>query len=137
MAKVRSYNGLLVDFDELKLKNAGMPTAGNTNTNVAGDIIDINGNVVMKASDVAKSEYARTEKAVVSSTMFDDVDDEEYKIIDDPNVLKNKASKQSAKTDHKPILKDDKVVLGEVTTNPDTPLDNKSQAKDTNGFGKK
>lgn len=113
MAKVRSYSGKMIDFDELKAKNLDMMTAGNMNVNVAGDMVDEYGRVVMKASEVAKKEYATSEKAVVSSSLFDDIDDEEYKIIDDPNVLKNKASKEAPKFANKTIHKDDKLVHGE------------------------
>lgn len=113
MAKVRSYSGKMVDFDELKAKNLDMMTAGNMNVNVAGDMVDEYGRVVMKASEVAKKEYATSEKAVVSSSLFDDIDEEEYKIIDDPNVLKNKASKEAPKVANKTIHKDDKLVHGE------------------------
>ena len=120
MSRVRSYSGKMIDFDEMKASNQEMPTAGNTNTNVAGDIIDENGKVVMKASEVVKVEYSRSEKAVVSSTLFDDIDDDDYTIIDNPQPLKNKASKEEPKVTNatKTIRKDDKLVLGD-----DEPVD--------------
>lgn len=125
MAKVRSYSGKMVDFDELKSKNKNMMTAGNMNVNVAGDVVDEFGNVVMKASELAKKEYNKTEKAVVSSSLFDDIDEEEYKIVDDPNVLKKKASKIESKTPSKSIKKNDEVIHGEESESTESKNESK------------
>jgi hypothetical protein len=93
MGKIRSYKGVEVDTDVL-FGNDKTPAIGNMNVNAGGDIIDANGNVVKSRDQVAREYHKDNKKTVVTSSLLDDIDDEEYTIPVDK--LKKPAKKEKA-----------------------------------------
>lgn len=106
MAKIRSYLGKELD-SEMLFANDRTPAIGNMNVNAGGDIIDAHGNVVKPRDEVAREYHTTHKKTVVTSSILDDIDDEEYTI--NPERPKKPARKeQEAKPEVKPDAKQDK-----------------------------
>lgn len=102
MGKIRSYKGVVLD-SEMLFGNDSTPAIGNMNVNAGGDIIDANGRVVKTRDQVAREYHVDTKKTVVTSSILDDIDDEEYNIL--PSERKKQTQrkeKDEAKVNDKP-----------------------------------
>ena len=88
MSKVRSYRGKLLDSSVLFVAD-DTPAIGNMNVNAGGDIIDENGRVVKSRDEVAREYYKDVKKSVVTSSIFDDIDDDDdFELKPDPKFNK-------------------------------------------------
>lgn len=110
MGKIRSYRGKLLDTDMLFGADT-TPSIGNMNVNAGGDIIDANGKVVKTRDEVAREYYKDVKKSVVTSSILDDIDDDDgdFELPHDPKVAKKQEatqkrqqSKPEPKVDPKP-----------------------------------
>lgn len=112
MAKIRSYRGKLIDT-ELLFGADDTPAIGNMNVNAGGDIIDENGKVVKSRDEVAREYYKDVKKSVVTSSILDDIndDDGDFELRPDPKFAKKNQNskpksevKETAKEDTKDTL---------------------------------
>lgn len=100
MPTIRSYRGKLLDSDILFGADE-TPAIGNMNVNAGGDIIDENGRVVKTRDEVAREYYKDVKKSVVTSSILDEIDDDDsdFDLTPDPRFSKKaQATAKKAET---------------------------------------
>lgn len=100
MPTIRSYRGKLVDTDVV-FGADNTPAIGNMNVNAGGDIIDEHGRVVKTRDEVAREYYKDVKKSVVTSSILDEIvdDDSDFDLTPDPRFSKKaQATAKKAET---------------------------------------
>ena len=120
--KVRSYKGKVIDFDEFIATNNRENTqaVGNMDVNARGDVIDSKGKVIKTREEVAREYNKQTTKAVVSSSLLDDIDEGVTELKDDPKVLNRKKAEAEQKSKAKTTKKEDDAKTSDTAKKSDS-----------------
>lgn len=120
--KVRSYKGKVIDFDEFMATNNRENTqaVGNMDVNARGDVIDSKGKVIKTREEVAREYNKQTTKAVVSSSLLDDIDEGVTELKDDPRVLNRKKAEAEQKSKAKTTKKEDDTKTSDTAKKSDS-----------------
>jgi len=100
--KMRSHRGIMVDMEEIKIKNQEAVAVGNMNVNARGDEIDEYGRV-FKSRDQKARENIKARKTSTNSnasviSSFEDEMDDVVEIKDDPKAIEKNSKKASSAT---------------------------------------
>ena len=124
MAKVRTYTGKLVDFDEIIRGHEKEQAVGNANMNARGDVIDDKGRIKQSKEDRSREYNKNVSNSVIKSSLLDEVDD----LPDTQNTKKKTASSTAKQTPPKSAPK--KSTISEDFEDVEPPV--KNDKEDTN-----
>lgn len=93
--------GKTIDIEAIKAKFGHIPAVGNMSVNARGDVLGKGGKVIQKASERAKTDYNKSEKAIKNVSIKKQLDEEKKQAEREEEERKQRLEKKEAKLQKK------------------------------------